>query len=271
MAYLGSTPTTQSFISGTDYFNGTGSQTAFTLTRSVASVNDIQAVVNNVVQVPNDAYTLSGTTITFTSAPSSGTNNVYVRYLSTTTQVITPSQNSVGTAQLASLTTIPVAGGYTVTLPSATGTAMVSGNMPAFSAYASSNQTVSSAADTKITLDTELFDTNSNFASSRFTPTVSGYYQISATIKMTCSGNLRRNDIELFKNGSLYQVGSSIDVGASSTGISFIQSTISTVMYFNGSSDYVELYVFPQANSGTLTVAGGSDKTWMSGCLMRAA
>jgi hypothetical protein len=43
-----------------------------------------------VAQVPNDAYTLSGTTLTFTSVPSSGTNNIYVRYLSTTTQSITP-------------------------------------------------------------------------------------------------------------------------------------------------------------------------------------
>ena len=96
MPYLGNTPTTQSFISGTDYFNGTGSQTAFTLSRSVASINDIQATVNNVVQQPNDAYTVSGTTITFTSAPSAGTNNIYVRYLSTTTQAITPSQGTVG-------------------------------------------------------------------------------------------------------------------------------------------------------------------------------
>jgi hypothetical protein len=100
MSYIGSTPTTQSFIAGTDYFNGTGSQTAFTLSRNVVSANDIQATVNNVVQQPNDAYTVSGTTITFTSAPSAGTNNVYVRYLSTTTQSITPSQGTVGWSTL---------------------------------------------------------------------------------------------------------------------------------------------------------------------------
>ena len=88
MAYLGSTPTTQSFIAGTDYFNGTSAQVAFTLSRSVNSVNDIEVVVNNVEQSPA-SYSASGTTLTFSAAPSSGTGNIYVRYLSTTLQSIT--------------------------------------------------------------------------------------------------------------------------------------------------------------------------------------
>jgi len=99
MAYIGSTPTSQNFIAGTDYFNGTGSQTAFTLTRSVNSVNDIELVINNVIQQPN-SYTVSGTTLTISAAPSSGTSNVYVRYLSTTLQSITVPANSITRTQL---------------------------------------------------------------------------------------------------------------------------------------------------------------------------
>jgi hypothetical protein len=94
MSYIGNTPTSQAFAPGTDTFSGTGSQTAFTLSRNVATVNDIQVVVNNVVQQPS-SYTVSGTTLTFSPAPSSGTNNIYVRYLSTNLQTIAPQQGSV--------------------------------------------------------------------------------------------------------------------------------------------------------------------------------
>ena len=83
MSYIGSTPTTQSFIAGTDYFNGTGSAVSFTMSRAVNSVNDIEVIVNNVEQIPS-GYSVSGTTLTFSAAPSAGTSNVYVRYLSTT-------------------------------------------------------------------------------------------------------------------------------------------------------------------------------------------
>jgi len=102
MAYLGNTPTSQSFTSNIDYYSGTGSATAFTLSRSVATINDILVVVDNVVQRPTDAYTLSGSVITFTSAPLSGTNNIYVRYMATTTQVVAPAANSVSYSSLTS-------------------------------------------------------------------------------------------------------------------------------------------------------------------------
>lgn len=99
MSYIGNTPTSQAFAPGTDTFSGTGSQTAFTLSRNVSTVNDILVVVNNVEQQPSH-YTVSGTTLTFSPAPSAGTNNIYVRYLSTNLQSIVPQQGSVTPASL---------------------------------------------------------------------------------------------------------------------------------------------------------------------------
>ena len=71
-----------------------------------------------------------------------------------------------------------VSGTTTLTLPVQTGTVMVNG--PAFSAYANAATSLTNGAFTKISFQVEDYDTNNNFASSRFTPTVAGYYQISA-------------------------------------------------------------------------------------------
>jgi hypothetical protein len=59
-------------------FNGDGSTTAFTLDVAPSSTLDIEVFVGNVRQDPNSAYSVSGTTLTFTGAPPSGTNNIYV-------------------------------------------------------------------------------------------------------------------------------------------------------------------------------------------------
>jgi hypothetical protein len=122
MAYIGSTPTTQSFIAGTDSFNGTGSQTDFTLSRLVNSTNDIQVVVNNVVQYPPN-YSVSGTTLTISPAPSSGTNNVYVRYLSTTLQSVGVGDLSVSTTKIQdnAITTAKIAAGAVIPADLSTG------------------------------------------------------------------------------------------------------------------------------------------------------
>lgn len=100
MASIGNTPITQSFISGSDQFSGTGAQTAFTLSRTVNAVQDIEVVVANVIQNPYTAYSVSGTTLTFTSAPVSGTNNIYVVYRATNTQQYKPQPLSVSPGAL---------------------------------------------------------------------------------------------------------------------------------------------------------------------------
>lgn len=100
MGYLGNSPQNQAFTPRVDYFSGNASATSFTLSFPVASVAQVQAVIENVPQNPADAYTVSGNTITFTSAPPSGTNNIYVYYTSPITSVITPGYGTVGTAQL---------------------------------------------------------------------------------------------------------------------------------------------------------------------------
>jgi len=80
MAYVG-TPidTTNQFQSLVGKrFDGDGSTTNFTLDIAPSSTLDIEVFVENVRQDPNSAYSLSGTTLAFSAAPPSGTNNIYV-------------------------------------------------------------------------------------------------------------------------------------------------------------------------------------------------
>jgi hypothetical protein len=100
MSYLGNTPTQQGFIPAIDFFSGNGSTVAFTLSRPVASVAQVQATIENVPQNPGTAFTVSGNTITFDGAPASGTNNIYVYYTSPITQVIQPGQGTVSPSSL---------------------------------------------------------------------------------------------------------------------------------------------------------------------------
>ena len=82
MAYIG-TPVQQALTKVTSQsFNGTGSQTVFTLNRAVNTGEELEVFVNNVQQEPGvgKSYTATGTTLTFDAAPASGTGNIYVIY-----------------------------------------------------------------------------------------------------------------------------------------------------------------------------------------------
>jgi len=80
MAYVGTPIDTRNQFQSLQgkRFNGDGSTTDFTLDVAPGSTLDIEVFVGNVRQDPNSAYTLSGTTLSFTGAPPSGTNNIYV-------------------------------------------------------------------------------------------------------------------------------------------------------------------------------------------------
>ena len=80
MAYVGTPIDTQNQFQSLagKRFDGDGSTANFTLDIAPSSTLDIEVFVENVRQDPNSAYSLSGTTLAFSAAPPSGTNNIYV-------------------------------------------------------------------------------------------------------------------------------------------------------------------------------------------------
>jgi hypothetical protein len=165
------------------------------------------------------------------------------------------------------------AGTYTQTMPNATGTVMVSGNMPAFSAYMTANQTLAYNSSTKLVFDAEDFDTAScfNTSTNRFTPTVAGYYQINSSMFWT--GTAARNYYVgnfIYKNGSNIRATiQSFVLGAGTDSVIVVTGLI----YMNGSTDYLESYGYQvdYTASGTILISSNSSYTTFNGSLVRAA
>jgi hypothetical protein len=145
------------------------------------------------------------------------------------------------------------------------GVALPNGGVaPAFSATPSGTFTASNSTDTVIPANTVIFDTNSNYNNStyRFTPTVAGYYQVSAGLSSTgtftafCA-------LKLGKNGSVYE-----QIGYSTSTVNYLGAYGSGLVYLNGSTDYIQVYV--NQNSGsTVTFNGGNGNTYFQACLVR--
>ena len=149
----------------------------------------------------------------------------------------------------------------------------VTGNVvtdaPAFRAYLNADQTgISSATWTKVEIDTEEFDTNSNYDNTtnyRFTPSVAGYYQINFRVRNDSTSSRNGDFSAIYKNGSLYSYANTAlfsttgDVGMNG----------SDLIYFNGSTDYIEIYTYLAGASGNVD-GGNTANTFLSGFLARA-
>ena len=97
MAYIGNqTASNFNSIPSVQRFNGDGSDTTFTLSKTVSNVQDILVSVDGVIQ-DTSAYTIpDGTTLTFSAAPSSGTGNIFVNYLGLTDGSVVPPEANKG-------------------------------------------------------------------------------------------------------------------------------------------------------------------------------
>jgi hypothetical protein len=159
------------------------------------------------------------------------------------------------------------ASNFTVTVPAKTGTMAIDG--PAFSVYSTNAQSISSGATAKIQLNTEVFDTAAAFDSTtnyRFFPLVAGYYQINGQIALN-GGATGVARAMLFKNGAGYAEGNSVPNNT----VTGAETTISSVVYFNGSTDYVELYCYLYTGAGALTLQNSSSVNYFSGAMIRSA
>jgi hypothetical protein len=143
---------------------------------------------------------------------------------------------------------------------SPTWTTITAGTIPAFSAYASAATSAANATLTKLLFATEEFDTNNNFSSSTFTPTVAGYYQINGCV----NGGYSTLLVTIYKNGTEYKR------GMQANGTTLTQAIVSSIVYCNGSTDYIDLYAY-QGSGSTQNFGTGSTATYFNGCLVRAA
>lgn len=150
------------------------------------------------------------------------------------------------------------------------GTGVV-GNGPAFGAYLNGgNQGLTTTTWTKVVLNAEEFDTANCFDSStnyRFTPNVAGYYQINGAIFYSGSAYASETRIAIYKNGS--QLKQTV-LGTNGTLINISSGIVSSLIYMNGSTDYVELYAY-EVNASSPICVSGSTNTYFNGFLARAA
>ena len=129
----------------------------------------------------------------------------------------------------------------------------VATNAPAFEAKSNSTTSIPNATWTKVEYNNELRDTTGDYSSSRFTPSVAGYYIITAT---ACIGGLSDQTflLSLYKNGSYTHA---YVAGGFKSGVLDPATSMSLVVYMNGTTDYYEAYVYQTSGVTKTTINYG--------------
>jgi hypothetical protein len=216
----------------------------------------------NVYVVPNGSSTSAGVSVANNSDLTNASKIVMATNGSTDTQIISGVNGSGSYLPMSFYTNNTLA----MQITTAGNILVASTAAPAFSAYSTTNQSIPQEVSTKIVFSAENFDTNNNFASSRFTPTVAGYYQISGSTRVV-AGVGGEFFIAIAKNGTAVYRGMNSNFASNNA---IIGLTVSGLLYLNGSTDYVEMFVY-QATGAPRDITGDIAITWMTGFLARSA
>ena len=129
-------------------------------------------------------------------------------------------------------------------------------------AYRNAAQSIAGTTSEKILIDTISFDTEGvvDIANSRIIPNMAGYYQVSGNARL---GNIPDGEhffCSIFKNGERVSAGAYFHSGSSGHGI----STVSDLVYMNGTTDYLELYIWNSYSSALPLAVGESFQNYIS-------
>lgn len=204
-----------------------------------------------------NATTHTGTTVSVTGNITGG--NINAAGLSLSGNVVSAINT---TANIT--TTANVSGSYLL----GNGSQVTGISGPIFMAYNSSNQSLSNGA-VVLTYATTTVNTNTYYNTSTgvFTPLVPGYYQVNASfLPEYISGTANASFVlGLYKNGSGVAYGLMTTV--TPTWGTIGASSLSTLVYLNGSTDYLGIATLNTINSGTwrsgISVANFFQATWV--------
>ena len=302
MTYVGNPIDTQNTFQSLvgKRFDGAGSTTDFTLDVAPGSTLDIEVFVGNVRQDPNSAYTLSGTTLTFTGAPPSGTNNIYVVHQAKSVGTIDVPDDIISGKTLVTadssadhvLIEDATDGGLKKALyPSGFSVSSITGatelaaqpaltdeivlsdagtlkrldikhisNTPAFMTQLSGNQSLANSTFTKITFDTEDLDSDGTFASNRFTPAVAGYYFIFALLAFDELADGKTGYCAIYKNGSHFFSGTQMTGAGTSMAVAQVNAILNL-----DADDYVEIYGLHNHGSNRNVIGNSTTESFFGG------
>jgi hypothetical protein len=235
-----------------DVFSGNGTQTNFVLSATPLGPDFLEVIVGGVTQTPYYSYTATTSTVVFSQAPFTGTNNIMAIYYD-----VLVGQNIKGDTG----PTGPQGPQGVIGPQGPQGPTGVPGAAIAVSAYGSTATTLyfsnTGTLYTKLAIDTEIFDTDNFYSTStqRLVPTA-GYYQINSSYYWTNTLAVGRTNygISLYKNGSEYKTILLQDYSSSGSTNATNSPVLSEIVYANG-TDYFEFYAVTQkiANSSFTT------------------